>query len=177
MREGHVLWDPNSKEWAWNRHYAKLAGQAARDGKRLWDPDACGRGPRSAAALRVKVRWDAEGSDGENVNGEWIRIRNTNPVRDVPVGRWWVRDSALRRYRLPRTAVVPARGSIRVRVGPGSDTSRDFYWHQPDPVFENVKRGRRGVGDGAYLFDPQGDLRAWRMYPCRPGCVGPGAGA
>ena len=62
-----------------------------------------------------------------------------------------------------------------MRVGKGSNNALNFFWGQSEPVFENVKRGRRGVGDGAYLFDPQGDLRAWRMYPCRPGCGGPGA--
>jgi hypothetical protein len=30
-----------------------------------------------------------------------------------------------------------------------------------------------GGGDGAYLFDPEGDLRAWMMYPCRYNCVDP----
>jgi micrococcal nuclease len=173
MREGHALWDPNGKEWAWNRRYAKLAGRAARDGKRLWNPEACGRGPEPAAALRLRVRWDAEGRDGENVNGEWIRIRNVDPAKDVSLRRWWVRDSALRRFTFPRGTVVPAGGSIRLRVGRGTADANTFFWGQPDPVFENVKRGRRGIGDGAYLFDPQGDLRAWQMYPCRGACSGP----
>ena len=26
------------------------------------------------------------------------------------------------------------------------------------------------MGDGAYLFDPQGDLRAWEIYPCLVAC-------
>ena len=171
MREGHVLWDPNGKEWAWNKRYAKLAGRAARDGKRIWDTDACGRGPAHAAELRLRLKWDAEGNDGENVNGEWVRIRNAG-LANVSLGRWWVRDSALRRFRFPRGTVVPAGGSIRLRVGTGTADANTFFWGQLEPVFENVKR-RRGIGDGAYLFDPQGDLRAWRMYPCRGACSGP----
>jgi micrococcal nuclease len=172
MREGHVLWDPNGKEWAWNRRYGDLAAQAASARVGLWDTDFCGTGPWSGAALELKLRWDAPHSDGHHVNGEWIRIKNDDPLAALPLHRWWVRDSALRRYRLPRIAVVPPGGSVRVRVGKGTDTLSNFFWGQPDPVFENVKRGRRAIGDGAYLFDPQGDLRAWRMYPCRPGCAG-----
>ena len=32
------------------------------------------------------------------------------------------------------------------------------------------------MGDGAYLFDPQGDLRAWMMYPCKVNCANPAQG-
>ena len=175
MREGHALWDPNGKEWAWNRRYGKLASGAALARRGIWDTDYCSSGPQEGAPLKLKVRWDAPHNDAFHVNGEWISIRNRDPVNPLSLHRWWVRDSALRRFRLPSTAVVPPGRAIRVRVGRGSDTAKNFYWGQSDPVFENAKRGRRGIGDGAYLFDPQGDMRAWRMYPCRPGCGGPGA--
>ena len=33
------------------------------------------------------------------------------------------------------------------------------------------------MGDGAYLFDPQGDLRASMTYPCRIACTDPYQGA
>ena len=80
-----------------------------------------------------------------------------------------MRDSALRRYTFGHGAVIPAGGSIQVRVGPGRNGRRTFHWGLGDPIFENAKR-RRGIGDGAYLFDRHGDLRAWRMYPCRVDC-------
>ncbi len=175
MREGHALWDPNGKEWAFNRRYGKLAARAAKQRVGLWNTSYCGDGPAPGAALGVGVRWDAPHNDGSHVNGEWIRIRNHDPVNALSLHRWWVRDSALRRFRLPSTAIVPPGRSIRVRVGKGTNNATNFFWGQSDPIFENAKRGRRGVGDGAYLFDPQGDLRGWRMYPCRPGCAGPGA--
>ena len=173
MRDGHVLWDPHRREWAWNRRYAKLAGSAAGSGRNLWDTDFCGAGPAPGAQLRLRLKWDAYGNDRKHVNGEWVRIRNRDPVSAVSLHRWWVRDSALRRFRLPRAAVVLPGRSIRVRVGRGTDNALNFFWGRLEPVFANAKRGRRAIGDGVYLFDPQGDLRAWRMYPCRPGCAGP----
>ena len=173
MGEGHGLWDPNGKEWAWNKRYAKLAQRAARDARELWDPDACRPGPSQASILELKVKWDAPGQDGKNVNGEWVRIRNTDPVNDVPLRGWWLRDAFLRRYTFPRGAVVPAGGSIRLRMGRGRSGGDTYYWGQRDAVFENVKGGRRAIGDGAYLFDPDGDLRAWVMYPCRVACSEP----
>jgi micrococcal nuclease len=175
MREGHALWDPNGKEWAWNARYAELARRAASEGRGIWDTDACGAGPRPGALIELGVNWDARHSDGRNVNGEWIKIKNRDPLNPLPLHRWWVRDSALRRYRLPQSAIVPAGGSIRVRVGKGTDNAINFFWGLSEPVFENAKRGRRAIGDGGYLFDPRGDLRAWRMYPCRMVCAGPGA--
>ena len=33
------------------------------------------------------------------------------------------------------------------------------------------------MGDGAYLFDPQGDLRASMVYPCRESCADAATGS
>jgi endonuclease YncB( thermonuclease family) len=172
MAEGHALWNPLGKEWAWNRTYAKLAGFAARAGDGIWDTDHCGAGPGPDGALRLKVKWDADGSDGANPNGEFVRISNTSGSA-VSLAGWWVRDALLRRYRFPASTVVPAGGSVVLRVGSGSNTGDTFFWRQPGPVFENVVAGAKAIGDGGYLFDPQGDLRASAVYPCRVGCVEP----
>ena len=66
--------------------------------------------------------------------------------------------------------------TVTVHVGPGSNTADDFYWGQPATVFENSANGGE-VGDGAYLFDPDGDLRAWMVYPCLVACSDPYQGA
>jgi endonuclease YncB( thermonuclease family) len=171
LAEGHALWDPHGTEWAWNRTYAKLSQFAARSGDGIWDTDSCGAGPD--AALNLKVKWDAEGQDGRNVNGEFIRITNSDPVNDFPLGGWWTRDSFLRRYTFPAGAVVPAGGSIRLRVGSGTNNASTFFWRERAPVFENVQGGSHAIGDGAYLFDPDGDLRFWQVYPCAVGCSEP----
>jgi endonuclease YncB( thermonuclease family) len=171
MAEGHALWSPHGKEWAWNETYAKLAGFAARAGDGIWDTDHCGAGPGPAGALGLKVKWDAEGSDGANANGEFIRIANSSATA-VSLGGWWARDASLRRFRFPATTVVPAGGAVVLRVGSGSNTGGTFFWRQPRPVFENVVIAT-AIGDGGYLFDPQGDLRAAAVYPCRVGCVEP----
>jgi hypothetical protein len=171
VAEGHALWLPNSAEYAWNSTYDTLAQQAGATQANLWSPNACGAGPSEGALLRLTVRPNAKGNDFQNVNGERIRIENLGASAPVSLGGWWVRDSSPRRFHFPSWAVVPAGGSITVRVGKGTDTESILYWGLDDPIFENPKSNGRGIGDGAYLFDWQGDVRAWMMYPCYPGCV------
>jgi endonuclease YncB( thermonuclease family) len=182
ITEGHGLWDPNRKEWAWNNRLSTLAAEAAHKGVGIWDTDACGAGPQDEVPLEVKVKWDASGRDGQNVNGEWVRIANNDPVNEMSLQGWTLRDAYLRFYEFPRKyefpegAVIPPGGSIQVHVGKGKDSPTDLFWGEPDPIFENVEGGARGVGDGGYLFDPQGDLRAYQQYPCRMMCHDPAAG-
>ena len=160
--EGHALWLPNPVEHAWNAELARLSEDAARAGRRLWDPDACGPGPEAPGALGLVLKWDADGDDARNVNGEWMRVVNRSGA-PVPLGGWWVRDSHLRRFRFPAWAVVAPGSAVTVHVGGGSADGSAFHWGLTAPAFENADPSR-GMGDGAYLFDPHGDLRAWVIY-------------
>jgi len=168
LAEGHALWFPHHAEWAWNASYSELAQRAAAAGRRLWETDSCKAGPAQSAGLRVEVNWDADGDDAQNVNGEWFDVLNPS-AQDVPLGGWWVRDSHLRRFTFPAGAIVGAGRRVRVHVGRGTADAAEYFWGLPAPAFENPA-GAPGLGDGGYLFDPDGDLRAWDVYPCRVGC-------
>jgi endonuclease YncB( thermonuclease family) len=177
IARGAALAFPNLGEYAWNASYNALQAQTAATGIGLWDPDYCGVGPDDDVPLKLWVNWDAEGDDVVNNNGEWIEIANQSPAKDLPLGGWWVRDSDLRRFRFPSTAHIPPLQSVRVYVGPGPSLESEFHWGLQFPAFENATYGKRGLGDGAYLFDPQGDLRASMLYPCRYNCTNPLQGA
>jgi micrococcal nuclease len=163
LAEGHALWLPNGIEWAWNRDYADLSRQAAAAGRRLWNTHGCGYGPSPGAALTIDVNYDARHNDRLNVNGEWAEIHNDS-AQDVSLERWWFRDSALRRYTFQPGAVVPAGGSVRLRMGYGADTGDELHWGLDTPPFENPSYDERATGDGGYLFDPRGNLRVWLIY-------------
>ena len=173
LREGHALWSPNAKEWAWNRHYRELAQRAAARGRRIYDRSYCGRGPGGERAPAMSLRWDAEGRDGVNVSGEFARLENSSG-RTLRLGGWRFRDSALRYYRLPRGTRLRPGAALRIHVGGGTRRPGHLFWGLRDPIFENPSHDRRSTGDGAYLFDPQGDLRAWVIYPCAERCSQPG---
>ena len=178
LQEGLALWFASEEEWAWNGRYSRLAEEAAARGVGIWDGRSCGTdqlGP-AANALHLKVKWNANGNDGENPNGEWVRIRNTDALHPLRLGGWWFRDSALRRYKFPRGAVVLAGGSIRLRIGEGTDDRNTYHWGLSGPVFDNATNDRKQKGDGGYLFDPHGNLRAHVQYPCRTSCHEPLAG-
>jgi micrococcal nuclease len=78
--------------------------------------------------------------------------------------RLWHPDASLRRYEFPSGAEVGADESVTVRVGRGSAHGGVFHWGLGEPAFENPAGDGRHVGDGAYLFDPDGDLRASDIY-------------
>jgi endonuclease YncB( thermonuclease family) len=177
LREGLAVWLPNGNEWIWNRSYSTLAERAAAAHRGVWDPTACGRGPEDWARLAITVNGDADGIDGENLDGEWVRIRNLDAARPVHLGGWTVRDSAPGGYRLPDWVTITPGEVLTVHVGSGTDTWTEVFEGLRKPIFENATGGGHGVGDSALLLDPQGDIRAWTTYPCRLACADPHAGA
>ncbi|MFI5932300.1 lamin tail domain-containing protein [Actinoplanes sp. NPDC051494] len=151
---GLALWQPFQSEWAWNTAYRTASQRAARAGLNLFDTDACGTGPFQAARISVDVDYV----------GESVRILNRS-ASAIAVGGWWVRDSGLRRFTFPAHTMIGAGQAVTVHVGTGTTTATDFYWRLPGPIFDNPTHDEQDHGDGAYLFDPQGDLRAWMIYP------------
>lgn len=168
LQEGRALSAPNPDEWA-HVEYNAVAQKAAAAGLRLYDADYCGSGPSQSASLSMWVNWDADGPDDANVNGEWAYIRNLGKT-SVSLGGWWFRDTYLRRYTFPKSAVIRPGGAIMLHMGKGKDTATHFYWGVTKSVLKNLEPGH-GQGEGGYLFDPQGDLRTWTFYPCAYKCV------
>jgi endonuclease YncB( thermonuclease family) len=169
--EGHALPLASRAEWALSRSYNYLAQTAAARHVGIWNSHHCGPGPEQFAKLRVWVNANPHGVDSDNPNGEWAKVKNRDPARAVQLGHWWLRDSALRRYTFPPGATVPPGGSVTLYVGRGSNTAADFFWGYRKSVFDN--EDAHGTGDGAYLFDPEGDLRASMIYPCAYRCTDP----
>ena len=177
LRKSLVLWFPNGQEWAWNRQYSQVAAEMAAQGRGIWDPESCGPGPGAGIPLSMKLKWDAQGSDGKAPNEEWARITNLDPTRTLDMHNWWFRDSHLRpRLEFPAGAQIPPGGSIKVHAGRGQHDADSFYWGLGEAPWENVVGGARAMGDGGYLFDPKGNVRAFVQYPCRVNCFEPAAG-
>jgi hypothetical protein len=166
LAKGNALWLPNGVERAWGRQYGRVAQEAAARGVGLYNTSYCGSGPDQAAKLQLRVNWDAAGDDATDVNGEWVDVTNLDETRSVNLSHWKLRDSALRHFTIPGGTVVPPGERFRLHVGRGHNKRLEAHWGFRKPAFD-------AGGDGAYLFDPQGDLRAWMIYPCRVACTDP----
>ncbi|HEY2600359.1 MAG TPA: lamin tail domain-containing protein [Thermoleophilaceae bacterium] len=170
MSEGQTLWMSDERETAWNNVYNRLGQEAEQKHIGIWDPTHCGVGPDQNVPLKVWVNWDPHGVDQADVNAEWVKIENLSPTTPVSLSHWWMRDSGLRRYTFPTGTVLKPGATITVHDGHGERSAGDLYWGLGVPVFQNI-------GDGAYLFDPQGDLRSYLVYPCVVACTDPNQGA
>ncbi len=179
LAEGLVLWMPNKTEWAWNPRYSVIQEQAAAARRGIWNTSACGEGPSEGHPLKLWVNWRSDNSGSPD--GEWVRLRNLDSVNALDLSGWWMRDSMRRQYRFPSGTVLPPGEVMTLHVGHSADEDTpeadplNLFWELDKPVFDNVDRTRES-GDGAYLFDPQGDLRAWMVYPCRTTCGDPNQG-
>ncbi len=176
LAEGHALWLPDGREFAWNRDYGTLQAGARSAGRNLWDPDGCSPGPGDGRPIGLLVNWHAETADPLEPNGEWVRIANRDPARPLPLGGWYLRDSGPSRLVFPDHAAIPPDGSITVYNGIGADTETTFHRGLRNPAFDDITHDGRAMGDGAYLFDPDGDMRASMVYPCRDRCDDPARG-
>jgi endonuclease YncB( thermonuclease family) len=174
MREGRTLFMNDVFDTAWNQRYDVLGQQAAQKHLNMWNTTACGAGPQQNLPVRVWAQSDPFGADTSN--GEWIKVQNRSATETLDLSRWWVRDAMLRRFTFPAGTRVAPGDTVTVHVGSGQNTVRDFFWGLNITIFENGGDARN-LGDGAYLFDPQGDLRAWMLYPCLVACSDPNEGA
>ncbi len=134
------------------------AQAAARDAQLgLWSPTACG--PRAEAMLGiVEVMADAPGNDNENLNGEWIAIRNQGSTA-VDLTGWGIKDeSASHRYVFPASFTLFPGETVTVMTGCGLDFDTDLYWCNPGSAVWN------NDGDTAFLLDPNGNTHVAYSY-------------
>jgi endonuclease YncB( thermonuclease family) len=170
MREGHTLWMDSTSDTAWNRRYDLLGQRAAQAHRNLWDPTTCGDGPQQAVPIRVWAQSDPPGRDAPD--GEFVKIQNRSATETLHLGGWWLRDAMLRRFTFPAGTAVAPGATVTLHVGRGAAGGSDLFWGLATTAFENAS-DPRDLGDGAYLFDPHGDLRAWMLYPCLAACADP----
>ena len=185
LDEGRAVAYPNKIEPGRNGTYIRAA-RAAKAAKRgIWRPAACEYGPHQNAPLKVRVRWLVD-AEKRGLNEEYVRIENYKYGTDMPIGNWTLRDSSALYYRFPRSAVIPANGSVTVhsgqvpanRVNGWGSPNRHYYWNLSRSAWPQERidlhrsqtTGNRDnltpLGDGAYLYDKHLDLRGSMTWPC-----------
>lgn len=180
IKGGQVIWFPMNPEDVHNLDYHRLADYAALHGWNVWNKSYCGYGPEQSAHLRVYVHWDANSGDdtsNANRNDEYVIVHNEGGAGWVNLSGWYVRESGPKVFRFPGHTWLAPGAELRVHTGYGSRHGQDFYWDLSGSIFDQVATSSygksAGMGDGAFLLDPQGDFRAWNTYPCVLYCSDP----
>lgn len=171
LDEGLVVPFPHPYENAKNVAYLKAGTIAASKRIGIWDSDDCRSGPDQDNKLKLWVQWDADGTDSENVNGDYVRIKNYGDD-SVSLAGWWLRDSVDHYYYFKSWQSIPAHGRVVIHMGKGTNTSTRYYAGFGTSPFGNVP-ANNSYGDGAFLLDPHGDIRAFMTYPCVYACSAP----
>jgi competence protein ComEC len=93
--------------------------------------------PITTADLTVaQIHADAEGDDRENLNDEYVVLKN-NGDESVDLSGWTVRDAAGRTYTVPDGVAVASDETITLHTGSGTDTETDLYWESGSPIWNN----------------------------------------
>jgi glycerophosphoryl diester phosphodiesterase len=79
---------------------------------------------------------DVPGDDVQPENGEYVVLRNVWS-KPVDVGGWYMRDAAYNLLPIAEGYVIPAGGTLRVYVGPGTNTSDRYYIGRSSSVLNN----------------------------------------
>ncbi len=114
--------------------------EARNSGRVIWSP--------SSFSLSIsELHYDAEGSDGDNLNDEYVVFENPgNATLDLT--DWMVLDTANNMYVFP-TFSLANDTSVSLYTGSGTDTDENVYWSSSKPIWNND-------GDALILRDSQG---------------------
>lgn len=154
--------------------YQKAMEQAAAARKGLWDSDSCRSGPSQSAKITMRVHYDGDGDESQNPNTERVELHNTGTTT-VDLRGWVIRTGAPDSFTIPSGVLLKPGSQVWLRVGKGRNTSTILYWGYSTTRFPNLT-STNTIGSAAYLFDPDGDIRAHQSYPCSVGCTDPAAG-
>jgi len=123
----------------------------------MWASDACGEAADGDLVI-VELRYDAEGDDSQNLNDEWIRIRNDG-TRAVDLTGWGIKDeSASNRFSFTSGFTLSPDAEVTVFSGCGDDTAAALYWCSSGSAIWN------NSGDTAFITDPSGNTHTSQSY-------------
>lgn len=135
----------------------------------MWEPGACGGKPNTFPELDVRVNYEAPGLDANNLNGEYVRIRNLGPGT-LRMNDWSIRKGGRvgpnGQHQLP-DRTVPEGGQLTIYSGRGTNSSTEVYLGLSEPYLRNET-------DVVYLRDQHLNVRFFKVWPCQLTCANAG---
>jgi endonuclease YncB( thermonuclease family) len=175
LQEGYVLFLNLTGERTNGYEYRYAMEKAATQGKNLWDKSWCKSGPQQSITPQIWINYDANGKDSnlKGSNAEYARIYNPTS-HTLNLNHWWLRDATLDPYvHFKSNAKIAPHKTMFVWVRKGKNTKSNYHFGRSHEIFTNPTSQTGDIGDGVYLFDPDGDLRAHADYPCVYSCSKP----
>jgi competence protein ComEC len=102
------------------------------------------------------VNADAEGNDRENLNDEYVRLRNSGDG-SLDMSGWTVSDAAGATYTVPDGYTLGAGETVTLHTGSGTDSQTDLYWGSGSPIWNNG-------GDTVTVRNSNGDIVREETY-------------
>lgn len=84
----------------------------------------------------TEIHADAEGTENENLNDEYVVFENRGEA-SLDLSGWTVSDAAGHTYTFPDGATLAAGATVTLHTGSGSDSSTDRYWGRTSAVWNN----------------------------------------
>ncbi|NHN58605.1 MULTISPECIES: lamin tail domain-containing protein [Halorussus] len=106
-------------------------------------------GPTAALEL-AGVHADAAGDEYENLNDEYVVLRNDGD-RPLDLSGWTVADEADHEYAFPSETTLGPGKTLTLRTGSGRDEDGEYHWNADAPVWNNA-------GDTVFVRTDEGRL-------------------
>ncbi|ELZ71108.1 endonuclease [Haloferax prahovense DSM 18310] len=139
IAEGHARFYESSFEE--RERYERAERDARERGVGLWSCATEGAAAGGADAttddgLSVSVVADAPGNDNDNLNEEYVTLRNDGDD-PVDLSGWTVSDAAGATYTFAEGTALDPGASLTLHTGSGTDTDEDVYWGRGGAVWNN----------------------------------------
>jgi endonuclease YncB( thermonuclease family) len=188
IKAGWSLWWPTAAEWAHNKTYLDLMNDAKARGVGIWNPNLCGPAVGNVPLMWFNQNAPTIDSNPEPAFGEYVvLLNNTGSFMDL--SGWSLRDNSLNFFWSSSRGWMQSLnnfGSFGLQPGehriiyldnpdnyPLSPSEyRYFNWgHSPGPQLTNGDVSASfspnyANGDGVYLQDTYGNIRASMTNPC-----------
>ena len=105
--------------------------------------------------IKIKINYNSEGKDEDNLNGEWIEIINIGSEK-ISLKGWSIKDMATNIYIFDNVILYPE-SRIFLFTGIGVDDGEKLYWNAGRPVWNNDH-------DTLYLRNSSGILVEYLSY-------------
>ena len=99
--------------------------------------------------LEVVLNYDAEGPDTENLNGEWVSLRNSG-LKTLDLNGWTLKDAGTNIYKFDNFLLKP-KETFFLFTGSGTDSLGKLFWNSSTPIWNNKH-------DVLYIRDDEGLL-------------------